>query len=232
MVIKTESEADLHLLKVTTIRSDAFALNILIWTQTKADADDVDQILKPLLVEYGYDPEAPEVRREFKGTHFIGYKFSRRTPDFEEDIEIVLTDEPPQDQPQKKDLSPKKSELLERLKKKLEVLNGVLIVGALLFTGVTGATELSKKAAEMFHAIRPAATATPPAPAPAQITIINLPPSFTPLVDLAEKDPKKFEEMMSITVETQLMMKERERLRKNKKSKPESPPTDPHRSEP
>jgi hypothetical protein len=210
-------------------------LNVLIWAQTKPEAEDVDQIMKKLLVEYGYDPEAPKARTEFEGTYFIRYRFSKRTPDLEQDLEVFVTNQ--KDKPPEKELPAKKRDLLEKLKKKLEVLNGVLIVGALLFANVAAAKEMYKSFVEAAGATPPPVVTAPAPPRqittvpPRQITAVPLPPAMGPILETADKDPKKFELLVTFVVGNHVACEEHARHRqrhprkhsRHTKPKPESP---------
>lgn len=234
MPVKTKSGTSTEPWYIKTFTMDSLDLNILIWTRTKAEAEDIDQVVKELLVEYGYDPEAPKARKTFEGTYFVHYHFSKKSNDIEEDVEFVLTNQPQDEKPQEKQLPPKKSELLEKLKKVLETTQGILIVGGLLFATVAAAHESYKNYVEAAG-VKPPVAVTAPA-APAAITKIPLPPTVVPLIETADKDPKKFETVMNFIIVNHIVHEEHSRRwhrhsakhpkhPKHKKQKPESPPS-------
>lgn len=179
------------------------SLGILIWSETKAAAQEIDLVIKELLPEYGYDVSSPDARTEFQGSYFIRYTFTRKSPELEEDIQLELSDQPP-----RKELSTEKRGLLSKLKQKLESLNGILIVGALLFANIAALNEMYEKALKAFH-VPPPPTLTQELPPGTisvrklghpQVTTIQLPPAVGPLMENAEKDPQKFEIVIMFVV--------------------------------
>jgi hypothetical protein len=191
-----------------TWRGDA--LTILICANTRDAANDIDGTLRELLTDYGYDFSAPETRSEFKGSWFVRYRFHRQSGELEEDLQVEFSDQPP-----RKEIPAKKRGLMARLRRKLEKLKVILVVGSTLFASIAYGRELYENFLKAFHTkpgivmevqrgrqVGNVIIVETPGP-PGKVMIVEVPPAMIPVIENAEHDPEKFKLLLDFLVANQ-----------------------------
>lgn len=174
---------------------DSFGISILICAAKESEARKLDDALTELLLEYDYDVLSG--RREFRGTFFISYKSSKKTPELQKDFEVFWGSDPraqpgaqlPQENPEK----------WKKLKDALETVKAFFVVGTLLVGSVAAIYEFHE---EVNKHIGHQPTVSSPAPHQHRIVKVPLQKSLTQID--AEKNPRQFERMLNTQVENNL----------------------------
>jgi hypothetical protein len=178
--------------------SDDIGLKILIVSAKEPDAKMLDDAVNPLLAEYGYDVVVG--RSEFRGTWFISYKSTKKTPDLEKDFELFFGSDPKNPTQPGAQLPAEKPEKWKKLKDFLETGKAFIIVGTLLVGTLGALKEFSDEIHKTFDH-----TPTLIAPAPQldkRLQKIQLQPSLV-RID-AEKNTRLFERSLNTEVDRHL----------------------------
>ncbi|MGA8731126.1 MAG: hypothetical protein WB608_20380, partial [Terracidiphilus sp.] len=194
---KAKSKA--HTQKVESDTEDV-DLQMLIWSANESQARTLDDALKPLLIAYGFDVHTG--RSEFRGSYFIRYRYSKKTPELERDLERFFGSDPNNSSQPGAQLPTKETEKWKKLKEVLEDTKAFLAVGALLVGSVASLHEITDYVHKMFDHT-PTPTLSNPAPrTDKQLQKIPLPATLVRIN--AEERPRHFEEMLNAQVESNL----------------------------
>jgi hypothetical protein len=178
---------------------DDCGLQIIIWSASEPQARSLDDALNPLLIEYGYDVLSG--RREFRGSFFIRYKSSKKTPELERDFELFFGRDPknptqpgaqqPSDNPEK----------WKKLKEVLESTKAFLVVGTLLVGTLGALYEFSEQVHKTFG--HTPTLSRPSTQTDKRLQKIPIQPSLI-RID-AQKNPRQFERLLNSEVEKYLV---------------------------
>ncbi len=222
-----------------SLRRITGGLTILIWSEHKTAAENIDEALTEVLKAYGYNPSEPESRTVFQGSFFIRYKFKRKSSDLEEDLQMEFSDEPFRRKP----MPAKKRSLLSRLKATLEKSEGILVLAGVLFANVGALHEAVKQFHDLFEVPPPPTVvvhqvtqSVPLVPQPQradepQVITIPVPAALALIMDCAEKHPKEFELLLKFVAadhhQERHIFRHTHRRKRPKSPPPPAPPSPP-----